>query len=496
MDQYEYIRIAHRVYGKSIRQIAKDTGHSRNTVKKALHQEFPSYKTRSPLYPVLQPFLHTIDHWLLLDLSSPKKQRHTARRIFHRLVHEFQFQGSESAVKKYVKLAKIRLLLHSPQAFIPLLHSPAKSAEIDWGKADAFLNDQQVSLHYFCFRSTYSGKPFLRFYFHETQQAFFDAHLHAFHFFGGVFPTLIYDNLKSAVRLVLKGKRRIEQENFQKFKAYYTFEAQFCNLGKGHEKGGVEGMIGFGRRNFMVPLPRASTLEELNQKLLQDCISYGKTHRLQGQEKTVDEKFDEEKEHLLSNPLIPFTNVILCGAKVDKFSTIWFESNRYSLPIHYVGVQVEILSFMERIEIYFEGKLLVKHQRSFKKGEWVLDWLHYIDLVKKRPGSFKEARPIHQFKKLWPASMNEMLEKCCQKYGESKGIKEFIEILMLFKENEESEVYSAIELATQNNISCCEGVKQLLEYTGESSTKSVPLKNWEVFEAPSLEPYADLGKVE
>jgi len=150
-------------------------------------------------------------------------------------------------------------------------------------------------------RSRFSGKPFVRAYQCEKQQAFFDGHLHAFAFFGGVFPTLVYDNLKSAVQKILSGRGRVEQESFQRFRAYYTFEARFCNAGCGNEKGGTEGLVGYARRNFLVPVPVVDSLAELNEKLLEECIRYG-DHRIAGREDTVRVHFEKEKDHLLALP--------------------------------------------------------------------------------------------------------------------------------------------------------------------------------------------------
>ena len=305
MDQYEYIRIAHRVYGKSIRQIARETGHDRKTIRKVLRGEPSGYGEReSQPYPVLGPYLSLIDSWLEGDKKSPQKQRHTATRIYHRLVNEESFGGSATTVRQYVRQAKIRLGLGGDKAFVPLEPDCGKEAEVDWGGAVAIIGGEEVRLKFFCMRSKYSGKHYVRFYPCERQTAFLDAHIRAFSFYGGVFRTIIYDNLTSAVEKVLKGKDRREQEGFRKFHSYYNFTARFCNVGSGHEKGGVEGLVGFARRNYMVPIPRAESLEELNEETLRECLNYG-SHRIESREKSVDEFFEEEKSQLLSEPMHP-----------------------------------------------------------------------------------------------------------------------------------------------------------------------------------------------
>ncbi|MBU1412850.1 IS21 family transposase [Myxococcota bacterium] len=273
MDQYAMIRTSVRNYGISISEVARTTGHSRNTIRKALRGEPWECKERSHQpYPVLAPYLEIIDGWLRADKEKPQKQRHSGRRVYNRLKEEHGYAGSEPTVRRYVRQAKRNLGLDVPCAFIPCEPDVGQEAEVDWGTCWVILHKETVRMKFFVMRSKYSGKHFLRLYPCERQQAFFDAHLHAFAFFGGVFRVLIYDNLTTAVHKVLRGHDRIEQEAFSAFKAYHGFEARFCNPGEGHEKGGVEGSVGFTRRNYLVPLPEADMLEELNAMLLQRCL--------------------------------------------------------------------------------------------------------------------------------------------------------------------------------------------------------------------------------
>lgn len=230
MNQYELIRTAHRVYGKSISDLVRITGHSRNTVKKAIRGEPWKYSERvNQPFPVLGPYLTTIKEWLVNDKEQPKKQRHTARRIYNRLVTEYGYTGGESTVRRYTRSAKATLGIDSLGVFIPCDPEAGFEAEVDWGTATAIIAGSRMLLKFFCMRSKYSGKHFVRAYPCERQQAFFDAHLHAFQFFGGIFPVLIYDNLTTAVRKVLQGKNRIEQESFRKFRAYHSYNARFTN---------------------------------------------------------------------------------------------------------------------------------------------------------------------------------------------------------------------------------------------------------------------------
>lgn len=495
MDQYELIRTAHRVYGRNISELARMTGHSRNTVKKAIRGEPWGYQERQHQpFPVLGPYLEIINGWLKKDKEQPKKQRHTARRIYNRLADERGYKGSESAVRHYVGMAKLLLGVDAPQAFIPCDPQAGYESEVDWGTAEAIIAGEQMRLKFFCMRSKYSGKHFIRFYPGERQQAFFDAHIQAFHFFGGVFPVLIYDNLTVAVRKVLRGSKRVEQEAFRKFRAYYSFEARFCNPGQGHEKGGVEGMIGFARRNYMVPVPVAESVAELNQKILAQCVAYG-DHKLQGREQKVSTLFEAEKRQLLLLPDFAFSNIQTHNGRVDKYATVIVDKNRYSVPSRYAGFKVSVLLHAERVDIFYRRQKLASHQRLYGNNKWSLNPDHYLELIQQRPMAFNSARPIRQWKKSWPNSLNLLLAKFCSRQGQTKGIKDFISVLMLYREYKADEVEAAVELALENNISGSDGVRCILLYTLDTGAGIASLKDWPSLPPPDVTVYGQLGGV-
>ncbi len=496
MNQYELIRTAHRVYKKSISEISRETGHSRNTIKKALRGEPWGYKQRShQTYPVLSDYLTDINKWLENDKKSPKKQRHTARRIYNRLVLEFGYQGAESTVRKYVREAKVRLGVNAPAAFIPLDPDSGLEAEVDWGSAVAIIGGKREQLKFLCIRSKYSGKHFVRLYPCERQQAFFDAHIHAFIFFGGVFPIMVYDNLTTAVQKVLKGKKRIEQESYTKFKAYHNFESRFCTPGEGHEKGGVEGLVGFARRNYMVPVPEADSLEDLNQRILGECLSYG-THTIDGRSDTVNELFEAEKDGLLETPNVPFSNIQVYDGKADKYATVIVDKNRYSVPTRYAGFKMRALLYVDRVEIHYGSKKLSNHERVYGNNKWCLDPGHYLELIQQRPMAFNSARPIKQWRQSWPKILEQLLLKFCDSQGETKGIKDFVSVLMLYQKHDASEINAVVDLALQSNISSSDGVTHLLIYANSKDVEQTPLDNWSSLPAPDLREYEPLGGVQ
>ena len=495
MDQYEHVRTANRVYGHSISKISKDTGHSRNTIRKALQGEHKGYAPRQKQsFPVLGPFSQTIDQWLLADKEEPKKQRHTARRIYNRMVSEFAFHGSESNVRKFVREARVRLDVGRPQVFIPLAPELGEEAEIDWGTATVKIDGQPVKVKMFCMRSKGSGKPFVRLYPCERQQAFFDGIMKGFAFYGGIFPTLIFDNLTSAVKKVLIGKKQIEQESFAKFRAYHNFNSRFCNLGQGHEKGGVEGLVGYSRRNFLVPVPETDSLETLNERLLQECLDYG-NHCIAGQQQTVNELFEQEREFLIPVPCIPFSNIQVFDRKADKYATVIIDKNRYSVPIKYSGWKLRIIGYFDRVEIFYQNRKIAEHQRLYGNNKWQLNPDHYLELLQERPLAFHSARAIREWRKCWPENMEKLLSHFCDVQGENHGIKDFISVLMLFRDYPTKEVYAAIDIAIGATISSCDGVEHILSFNREIPARIESLHDWSTLPDADTSVYGQLGGV-
>ncbi|TES89354.1 MAG: IS21 family transposase [Desulfobacteraceae bacterium] len=494
VDQYSYIRTAHRVYGKKIKQIARETGHSKNTIKKVLRGEYSGYKPRlKQPYPILGAYLKIIDKWLHDDKAHPKKQRHTAVRVYNRLRQEHNFKGSETTVRRYVREAKLRLGVGCRQVFIPSDPQVGVEAEVDWGRCHAIIGGELTPLKLFCIRSKYSGKHFVRCYPCERQQALFDGHIQAFSFFGGIFPVLIYDNLTTAVQKVLRGKKRQLQQSYDKFRGYYNFTPRFCNPGQGHEKGGVEGLVGYARRNYMVPVPEAETLEQLNDKLLADCLSYG-DHRIAGRDQTVNELYEQERHQLISLPDIAFSNLETSCGKVDKYSTVVIDKNRYSVPTHYAYLKVNVVLYVQGVEIFYGSKKIASHQRLYGNNKWSLVAEHYLKLIAQRPQAFYSARPIVQWRQHWPSCLERLLDRFCQKQGDTKGIKEFISVLMLYKDHDSSEIELAVEKALFANASCSQAVEHILKSSQDNNqTSFAPLDNWQTLPPPDITVYQQIG---
>jgi transposase len=494
VDQYNYIRTAYRVYGKKIRQIARETGHSKNTIKKALRGEYSGYPVRTnQAYPVLGPYMATIDGWLEADTKRPKKQRHTAKRIYDRLCSEHGFTGSIRTVRYYVRDARRRLGLNTDQVFVPLDPQLGVEAEVDWGTAHAIIADEYVTLKMFCMRSKGSGKHLVQCFPGERQQALFEGHMRGFSFFGGVFPVLIYDNLTTAVEKVLRGKDRKLRESFKRFQSYYTFTPRFCNPGQGHEKGGVEGLVGYARRNYLVPLPEADSIDELNRHLRERCMAYG-THRIAGRDKTVNESYEEEKGHLVALPPTPFSNIETSAGKVDKYATVIVDKNRYSVPTRYAGLRVRSIMYVDRVELFHGAQRIACHRRVYGNNKWQLDPFHYLELLSRRPRAFADARPIRQWRAHWPQSLEQLLERFSEHQGTTRGTKDFIEVLLLFQEHDESRVIQAVEKAVSARVSTSAAVAHLLGEDRDGAKPSFrPLASWPRLSAPDCSVYSRIG---
>lgn len=463
MDQYELIRTAHRVYHKSIRQIARETQHHRKTIRKVLAGMEPQYRRQKRgAMPRMDAVAAVVTHWLEADQQAPKKQRHTARRIYTRLVAEHAFAGAESTVRRWVRQLRAWRGEGRAVAVIPLDAEVAREAEVDWGSGHVRMAGQLVTVKLFCMRSRYSGKPFLRSYPWERQEMFFDGHQRAFEYYGGVFPVLVYDNLKTAVAQMLRGKGRREQERFISFRSYYSFEARFCNPARGQEKGGVEGLVGFGRRNFLVPIPNVDSFEALNALLLQRCVEQG-TRPIEGREdrRTIDERHDEERARLIPLPSTPYENHKLVEVHVCRYSTAQVDRNRYSVPTAYVGRWLQAELGCDRVRVYADHKRVADHARLFGNSQWQLDPLHYLGLIHQRIGAFECARPIRQWRAHWPAAYETLLGELRQRLGDNRGTREFVEVLQLHGRYSAEEVEAAVRQALQCHTYGYEAVKHL-----------------------------------
>jgi transposase len=307
VELYEQIRREYEFGAGTIAGVARKLGVHRRMVRDAVRSATPARrkKTERP-HVKIEPAAAFIDAVLAADRKAPRKQRHTAKRIWERIRWEVPgCTAAERTVRHYVELRKQELGFGRRETFVPQSYEWGVEAQVDWYEAYADLDGERVKLQVFSMRSMASGAAYHRAYLRATQQAFLEAHALAFHFFGGVFRRLRYDNLSSAVKKILRGYERELTARFIAFRSHSQYEASFCTPGEGHEKGGVEGEVGYFRRNHWVPVPTATDLADLNAKLLADC-HHDETRMLAGRTESVGTLLLTEKEHMLPLPIDGF----------------------------------------------------------------------------------------------------------------------------------------------------------------------------------------------
>ena len=280
-------------------------------------------------------------------------------------------------------------------------------------------------------------------------------------YINGVPRTLTYDNLKTAVFRVLSGRKRQEQQTFVAFRSYYLCESRYCTPGQGHEKGGVESDVGYVRRNFLVPLPEVDSFDELNAHLRQACLQDAQ-RRVRGESRSVTEAWEAEKPHLLPLPDQDFPACVSLPVKANRYSQVVFETNRYSVPWQYAGQPLVLRAYPFQVEVLAWAQVIARHPRSLGREQDILDPLHYLDLLRQRPGAFDHALPMRRWRAQWPAVYETLLEELRSRFPDGRGVREFVAILQLHRHHPAHEVEVAIEEALQWGAVHLDGVSLCL----------------------------------
>jgi transposase len=472
VDQREKIRRAYFLEHKSMRRIARELNHSRETVKQAIESAEPkTYTLKRPRHaPVLGPYKARIDELLAENERLPRKQRYTGHRIYE-VIKQEGYTGSESSVRRYIGLRR-RDRKKRP-VYIPLEFDAGTDAQVDWGEAQAIIAGEQVTVQVFLMRLCFSRKLFVRAYPAQKQEAFFEGHVLAFHHFEGIPRRISYDNLKTAVQHILAGGDRQEQEAFVAFRSHYLFESHYCTPGQGHEKGRVEKGVGFSRRNFMVPIPKVASYEELNEHLLAACLADDQ-RRVDRQPTTIGEAWQEEKSHLLPLPEHDYECYISKPVVLNAYSQVEFETNRYSVPAEQACRNLVLKAYPLRIDVLHLNETIASHPRCYEQEKDIFDPLHYLPLLEQRPGAFEHAKPIRRWRKEWPPVYERLLERLQGQGQNGHGIREFIHVLKLHQEHPAELVAQAVEQALEYGCAHADGVllclHQLLKPEGAVSS--------------------------
>jgi transposase len=431
VELFEEIRREYTHGTGTIQGVSKKLGVHRRMVRQALACATPPER-KQPVRscPSLGPVTDFIDGILTADERAPKKQRHTARRIWQRIREERpQARVGEATVRRYVQRRRGELGRMRRETFVPQVYDWGMEGQVDWYEAMAEMGGEMRKVYCFSMRSMASGGAFHVAYYHATQQAFLEAHELAFHHFGGVFGLLRYDNLKSAVKKILRGHQREETERLIAFRSHWGFKTEFCNPARGNEKGGVEGEVGYFRRNHLVPVPRVKDLAELNAHLLDGCRQ-DRQRRIAGKEFAVGAAMEIERPHLLQLAEEGFELAETSFPTVDGKSCVKVRTNWYSTPVR-PGTRVRARLLPAYVEIWHERRMVARHERSFGRYEQVLDLEHYLDIFECKPGALAGSRPLQQWRQNghWPETFDRLWRSLEVREGKQAGTRTMIELL-------------------------------------------------------------------
>lgn len=449
MELFEEIRRQYEFGAGTVQGVANKLRVHRRMVRQALQQALPPQR-KKPQRPrtKLEPAIGFIDSILEADRRAPRKQRHTAHRIWQRIREEVAgCEVAERTVRQYVRQRKVELGRTTSETFVPQSYPWGGEAQVDWYEAWAEIGGEQQKLQVFALRSMASGAAYHRAYRRATQQAFLEGHEFAFGYFGGVFRRLRYDNLAAAVKRIVRGSRREETTRFIAFRSHWRYEAEFCNPGQGHEKGGVEGEVGYFRRNHWVPLPQVETLEQLNEQLLAACQADQARH-IAGHPQSVGEQMLVESEHLLPLAAEGFELAESSFPRVDAMGCVKVRTNFYSAPLP-AGTPVEAKVSAEEVEIWQQGRRVARHERCWGRQQKVLDLEHYLEALGRKPGALAGSKPLEQWRRQgrWPASYDRLWAALNERQGRSQGTREMIELLRLGPSHGWNNLQAAIEQA-------------------------------------------------
>ena len=396
MEQYEAIRRDFREEGLSIRGLAARHRVHRRTVREALENAVPPpRKTPVRTAPVLGPHLATVRGWLVEDLTAPRKQRHTARRVWQRLIEEEGVTVAESTVRELVRELRVEVGLVRREVAVPQTHPPGVEGEVDFGEFHAVIAGVMERLWMFVLRLSHSGRAVHLAYSNQAAESFLDGHVQAFDRLGGVPGRIRYDNLKPAVLKVLLGRERLEHPRFVGLRSSYGFDSFFCEPGIGgaHEKGGVEGEIGRFRRRHLTPLPHVGSLAALNEALAA-ADRRDDARRIAARVETVGDAFDRERAALRPLPHTAFDVSTVLSCRVDAKARICVRQSYYSVPARLAGRRVEVRLGATRLEVRLDGTVVARHVRSLHKNTEDLQLDHYLEVLARRPGALAGSTPL------------------------------------------------------------------------------------------------------
>jgi transposase len=430
----------------------------------------PGYRRQQPAKrPRLDPWVGVIDQILQDDRERPRKQRHTAKRIYQRLREEHGFGGGYTIVKDYVRLRR----LSQREMFVPLAH-PAGEAQADFGEALVVMGGQERKAHYLAIDLPQSDDCFVMAFPAETTEAFLEGHRQAFAYWGGVPRRILYDNTKLAVGQILGDGTRTKTQAFSELQSHYLFAERFGRPGKGNDKGKVEGLIGYVRRNFLVPVPRCASWEELNAHLLEQSQKR-RQQRLRGHQQTIGERFEKDRAAFLPLPAAPYEACEKRTARVSSLSLVRYRNNDYSVPVSWGHREVLVKGYVHEVVISCGAEVIARHPRSYEREDLIFDPLHYLALLEQKTNALDQAAPLAgwELPEAFP-QLRRLLEARLGKPGK----REYVQVLRLLESFSMQEVRQAVEDALRLRAISFDAVKHLVLCRIEQRPPQLDLGNY------------------
>ncbi len=456
VDDYLQIRLLHRD-GLSIRQIAKRLGHGRDTVKKALVQATPQGYTRKRpvIFPKLGGFIPVIEQILADDQQAPRKQRHTAQRIFERLREEHGYGGKYDQVRRYVAGHRKR----SRETHLLLDHPPGSRLECDFGLIHVDFPEGRRKVPVLLAVWSYSHYPFAIGLPDETTGSILHGLVCAFEFFDCVPAEVWWDNPTTVAKAILRGRDRQLNNYYAALASHYRFAPMFCMPAKGQEKSDVERTVFALERRFATPVPTLADMDELNRHLLSCCLKE-RERTVSGREQTIGQMFEQERHCAVELPERPFDGCIQQIRQADKYQTVLFQEVRYSVPRHVAFEPVTVKAYLDQVVLVHKGQVVARHPRCRQAGDQVLEPMHFLAVLTRKPAYLDHTRLFKELE--LPAAFCELRQRLSQELGQRLGTRHYIRVLQLLGRYSAQEVAKAIEVCLAEQVLRAELIEQKL----------------------------------
>ena len=424
------------------------------------HEEPPGYRrSKPPRRSMIDPVLPVIRQILADDAKAPKKQRHTAHRIWQRLRDEHAFTGGYTTVKDAVR----GLQVGRDEVFLPLAH-PSGEAQVDFGFAEVLVRGVATRVALFVMSLPYSDAVYCQAYPRECSETFLEGHARAFAFFGGVPKRIAYDNAKTTVAKILGSRSRAVTREFHRLQSHYLFASHFCLVRRPNEKGHVERLVEYARSNFLVPVPAVDSLAELNATLAERCRR-DQDRPVRGKPGTVAALLAEDRTAFLPPPARPFEARRVTPATADGQSLVRFDTNSYSVPTRYARRRLTVVATVDEVRVIHEDRLIARHPRCWGREQSLFDPIHYLALLERKPGGLDFAKPLEH----WglPDCFGVLRRRLEAADPTGHGTRAFVRVLRLLETVPLSRLTDAVEYALGIDVIDPDSIRVILDHRAD-----------------------------